>query len=649
MFLSPNRTLNDFLEIFRERLIFTRITNRLLNFIERCFYLFQILHDGLNRPDAHNPFQTNVTTGVILSAPLLLFPSSNSPPPTTQILKDATIAFASRLVQVPHQEAVLKSLMKIRDVVGEEEFESYLADYDDKFKKNIDVLSKIYNIKPSKKKQEKNHTQDILKTNAKERAFDKSWDSDSDTSGIAEEEDETPNAGGAIPPARVVLETEIKFNEETAITMTILEEKDEDSEDNERRKRETGNDAENDIVEDPLFADKRKTPRRVHFGGEIVKLRTPDSDETESSEITPKTRIPLPVSPTTKMPETTRRRPSSQPCSPHAEKRGSKRASRSASSSPKREYTHNAQLSPKKSILTRTSSPLIIINSAMEETKSAKKARRSGESENEAPRVTSSSQEANEIPKKEEITLVQSAPPSASSESKLPKNQDENNASKLPQIAEASKNMLSKVEQAILEKDNHAGTIDLNRSDVPEVSSGQDKNYTATKSSNPEWKKTPRENKDNGLEKGCSNEQKLGNSFSRRSNSFPFGSPINESNGRINHLIDGDFIDDDDDDDDDERDVRIFGMIKDDRAVTIVKYGDGKDFVRNSDSEGRKEWRNQHDRKEGSSSEGNESVTCSSSESEGKPQEPNWEELGLVGQEVLDDLHNKVRDIFGTD
>ncbi|XP_011701488.1 PREDICTED: uncharacterized protein LOC105458119 [Wasmannia auropunctata] len=587
-----------------------------------------ILHDGLNRPDAHNPFQTNVTTGVILSAPLLLFPSSNSPPPTMQILKDATIAFASRLVQVPHQEAVLKSLMKIRDAVGEEEFESYLADYDDKFKKNIDVLSKIYNIKPSRKRQDKNRTQDIMK----ERAIDKSWDSDSDTSGIAEEEDEMPNAGGAIPPARVVLETEIKFNEETAITMTILEEKDDDSD-------VTGtNNVNNGVVERSSSAEQRKTPRRVHFGGEIVKLRTPDSDETESIEITPKTRIPLPVSPATKMPET-RRRPLSQPSSPHAEKRGSKRASRSASSSPKREYTHNAQLSPKKSILTRPGGPLIVINPVTEEAKKeAKKVRKSGEAiaENETPRVISSSQEVNEVSEKEEVMLVQAAAPPANSENKLAKSNNENDPSVSAQVAPIE---ASKGEQAmILERDDHANAIDSNKSDVSGGSSRQERNYTTTKSS-PEKKKLPRENKDDELERGSLNEQKLSaNSLSRRSNSFPFGSPVNNDE-RINRLIDADFIDEDDDYDD-ERDVRTFGMTTDDRAVTVVKYGDGKDFVRDED-EGWKERRSQHDRKEGNASEGNESVTCSSSEGEGKPQEPSWEELGLVGQEVLDDLHNK--------
>ena len=66
--------------------------------------------------------------------------------------------------------------------------------------------------------------------------MDKSWESeeeDSDTSGIAEGDDESGIRSGSsssIHSARVVLETEIKFNEETAITMTILEEQDKDVE-----------------------------------------------------------------------------------------------------------------------------------------------------------------------------------------------------------------------------------------------------------------------------------------------------------------------------------------------------------------------------------------------------------------------------------
>ncbi|XP_078043188.1 uncharacterized protein LOC144473288 isoform X2 [Augochlora pura] len=309
----------------------------------------RILQDGLNRSEARDSFQTNVTTGVILSVPSLLFPSSNGPSASTQLVKDATIVLASRLAHVPHQEAVLKSLMKIRDAVGVDEFESYLEDYDNKLKRNIEVLSKIYNVRSSKKPQRRNA--DGIEKSDKER--DRKWEeSDSDTSGIVEEEDEVNN--GAMPAARVVLETEIKFNEETAITMTILEEK-EDSE--KEQDEESGTDVRNDGENKDSSPDRKKTPRRVHFGGEIVKLRTPDSDETESIDATPKTRIPVPVSPATKMPKT-RKRPSSQPCSPQRNAEKPKRATRSMSSSPKREvYTHNAQLSPKKSILARTSSP----------------------------------------------------------------------------------------------------------------------------------------------------------------------------------------------------------------------------------------------------------------------------------------------------
>jgi len=581
----------------------------------------------------------------------LLFPSSNSPLPTAQILKDATIAFASRLVQAPHQEAVLKSLMKIRDMVGEKEFESYLVDYDDKLKKNIDVLSKIYNIKP-KKKQGRNRTQDIMQAqdDTKERTFDKSWDSDSDTSGIAEEEDEVSNAD-TIPPARVVLETEIKFNEETAITMTILEEKDDDDSENENRPNvEINGDMKREALPKNLSSpDRRKTPRRVHFGGEIVKLRTPDSDETESIEITSKTRIPLPVSPATKMPETTRRRPSSQPCSPHTEKRRSRRASRSASSSPKREmYTHNAQLSPKKSILTKTGDPLLAMNSVTEETKSARnstKERRNGKEailENENFCITQGIDEASE---KEKITLVQVTALADKNEKSIKNDENnqakcENDVSRLTQDrnADISKNAITAQEITILEK-NQANVVNSNRNDVLEGSSKREKNSTLIKSS-PKWK-IIKENKDSSeFERECTYDQKLsGGDFLRdpktnaHTNDLPFGSPVidtNECDSQMSDLMDGDFIDDD------EQVVHTFSLITNDRAVISAKYDD---CDRDSDSEKQK-GNGQHDGK--NISEGNGSVTCSSSEGEGKPQEPNWEELGLVDQEVLDDLHNKV-------
>lgn len=573
-----------------------------------------------------------MTTGVILSAPLLLFPSSNSPAPTSQILKDATVAFASRLVQVPHQEAVLKSLMKIRDAVGEEEFDGYLADYDDNMKKNIEILSKIYNIRPeSKRKQRRKHTADIMKTD-KERTLDKSqWDSDSDTSGIAEEEDETPNGTG--PPGRVVLETEIKFNEETAITMTILEEKndEEDSEEDGERDDVEEDDVEDNLA-DPSLEDKRKTPRRVHFGGEIVKLRTPDSDETESIEIAvPKTRIPLPVSPATKMPERIRRRPWSQPCSPHVEKRGSKRTSRSASSSPKREaYTHNAQLSPKKSILARTTSvgPVIVVDPMTEEMKGAKE-RGNGENampeDEDAFRGSGSPGENNEPSSKEQVTLRDQEAPSSPSQGEKKRIKDDNDAiTVIDRVAEDALDASSTEERIASERDDDRA-VDLNENEVPA------EDYVPAETPSPA-RKLRRGNREDpqvggdglGSEGGCLNERNaasgcdLFGEANSNINDLAFGSPVHESNLRINRLVGGDFVDGVE---------QVAELITEVHAVL--------------DGDGDRKGRGQRDRK--TASEANESVTCSSSEGEGKPQEPNWEELGLVGQEVLDDLHNKVR------
>lgn len=579
-------------------------------------------------------------TGVILSAPLLLFPSFDSSPPTFQILKDTTIAIASRLAQVPHQEAVLKSLMRIRDVVGQEEFESYLVDYDDKIMKNIEILSKIYNINCNKKKERKNQTY-IVKT-TKECSFDKSWDSDSDTSGIAEEEEETPNS--AIPSARIVLETEIKFNEETAITMTILEEKEKDITDGCNMKDEVKEIT--NTIEDPSL-DKRKTPRRVHFGGEIVKMRTPDSDETESIELASKTRIPLPVSPATKMPEDIKRQPSSQPGSPHTRKPGTKRVSRSASSSPKKEtYVHNAQLSPKKSILMKPGDSALTVNSS-NELRNAKNSMKENIDEAITKETDSlmicNVQEVSETSRKEQIQTI---PSSADNGKKLIKSNDNNRAkdekdldvSKSPQTTstENSKKVCSKEEQPILEKDIFA--IDSNTNNISDISSRQEN--TTMDPSNLEGQKA-KENieKNMGTEsqtvdlntqktntQNSTNNCPYGPEMNLNKDDFAFGSPVHQYNTGTNRLIGGAFVND-------EQDIDIPG------AMTSGMYDDDEIPMKENDLE--RKWRRQFNRK--SASEGNGSVTCSSSEGESKPQEPSWEELGLVDQEVLDDLHNKVR------
>lgn len=124
-----------------------------------------------------------------------------------------------------------------------------------------------------------------------------------------------PLEEGTLNFSRVVLETEIKLNEDAAIRMTILEEgntprqeelcSDEtgtvNNDEEYAEDRETGADDEgyrmynNDFIVKVLTDDEdynddddvampdepiRRTPRRVRFGGEMVMMRTPDSEET---------------------------------------------------------------------------------------------------------------------------------------------------------------------------------------------------------------------------------------------------------------------------------------------------------------------------------------------------------------------------------
>lgn len=103
----------------------------------------------MNRPDVLDDYQTSIATGVILSTPLLLFPSRSSTRPGSEVVRAATQALAMRLVQVTHQESALRSLAKIREAIGEDEFAGYLKEVDDSMKRNFDLLCDVYGIRRS--------------------------------------------------------------------------------------------------------------------------------------------------------------------------------------------------------------------------------------------------------------------------------------------------------------------------------------------------------------------------------------------------------------------------------------------------------------------------------------------------------------------
>jgi hypothetical protein len=63
------------------------------------------------------------------------------------VIREATQALAMRLVQVTHQESALRSLAKIRDAIGEEEFNGYLVEIDDSMKRNFELLCDVYELR----------------------------------------------------------------------------------------------------------------------------------------------------------------------------------------------------------------------------------------------------------------------------------------------------------------------------------------------------------------------------------------------------------------------------------------------------------------------------------------------------------------------
>ncbi|XP_023314275.1 dentin sialophosphoprotein-like [Trichogramma pretiosum] len=349
----------------------------LLHSGERDLATKKILRMGMDRPVNDAEDGDRVLRGVLLSTPLLLFPSRSTGRPSSALVREATRTLAMHLVQVQHQEAALRSLVKIRDSCDDDEngdglseVDDYLRQIDESIVRNFELLCDVYGLAKWESDDDDEDDDDNK--------------SDSDTSGIAEVDDESSDrrsgSGSSVTSARIVLETEIKFNEETAITMTILEEQDKEvegaeisEETSDLQRIEASTDQNTKLL--AVVDEKKKLPRRVHFGGEIVKLRTPDSEDASSiassmelstssgrrssSRSPPPTRIPLPVAPATRLPVAQPRRSLSQPTRSNSRNKNHSRSfarRRSASSSPKRDvYVHDASLSPKKSILAKSS------------------------------------------------------------------------------------------------------------------------------------------------------------------------------------------------------------------------------------------------------------------------------------------------------
>lgn len=287
--------------------------------------LLEIIDLGMEHPH-EDPFGGRLTVGTMLSMPALV-QATQPTPKRHHILRSAVEALLEKTVQITFQEVALKILLKIRDYVGQEDFYDVMPH---SARRNFDLLCSVYGLtEPTSRDSgidlhipSSTESKSSWKHQPKAPSSDSSVSSESQevqwkvttnhmtavSPGKPQSVDESGCCGEVkncnmeeipmddIPPSKVIMETEIKINQDTAVTMRILEADPssmEASMENRSNEDESDEDevtiVETKVQETPVQiedveAEARRTPRRVHFGGEVVKMRTPDSDNVTQSD-----------------------------------------------------------------------------------------------------------------------------------------------------------------------------------------------------------------------------------------------------------------------------------------------------------------------------------------------------------------------------
>lgn len=288
--------------------------------------LLEIIDLGLEQK-LNDAIFGRLCVGVMLSLPSLIQPTLGTSK-REYVLKSTIDALTRKMVQVTYQEVALKVLLRIREMVGAREFSEHIAHgaY-----REFEMLCNVYGLPRSEDATDAgndlyistsaggNRTWQVLTTgneqqmsnkgnkntnNSKVRPTELYWKSTTDE----DDDDNDDEDGNKVRPSlyqcdddeKVIMETEINIDN-TPVTMRILEQKDshmipydDDSGDEEELVgpvyEHSGivrvlTDSELEEINNGLNAvDMRRTPRRVTFGGEIVKMRTPDSDSVTQSD-----------------------------------------------------------------------------------------------------------------------------------------------------------------------------------------------------------------------------------------------------------------------------------------------------------------------------------------------------------------------------
>lgn len=295
--------------------------------------MLEIISLGMEQKTFFEKYDGRVCVGVMLSMPSLVYTALGSPK-QNHIVRAAIDALTNKMVQVIYQEVALKVLLRIREMIGGREFSEHIAHgaYRD-----FELLCNVYGLPSTPNTQDPSLDLYLPQTsvetsrvwnpsstesNCKVKRTELCWREKGQEETSADEENNNiasksfscngkPADKGCVQTInviakkveneKIIMETEIKI-QDTAVTMRILE-----ANSNSSENEVAGENSEDDlssmygqngvvrIMTDSEMDDSNGTVievidsarnplKRVTFGGEEVKLRTPDSDSVLQSD-----------------------------------------------------------------------------------------------------------------------------------------------------------------------------------------------------------------------------------------------------------------------------------------------------------------------------------------------------------------------------
>ncbi|CAO1350164.1 unnamed protein product [Diamesa hyperborea] len=265
--------------------------------------MLDVMNYGMNR-SATDPYSGRMTVAVMLALPALILPVLITPK-RGYVVKSVMDALAQKMVQITYQEIALKIFLKIKEMVGNQEFNEYMPQ---NIQKDFELLCKVYGLPRSPNFPP---PQSILNPSKSAPPNVKPCCNSNSNQKVCTNINNQVSVCG-----KVIMETEIKITPETAVTMRILEQNpstqtdDSDDESNTRRiitdfsapypvtpirsksinklnpiDTELDDIMNNNVKYNSDTDYTRRNTRRVRFGGELVKMRTPDSDTIDQTNV----------------------------------------------------------------------------------------------------------------------------------------------------------------------------------------------------------------------------------------------------------------------------------------------------------------------------------------------------------------------------